>query len=56
MSLPAEYLGMGLGGFGEMLPYCENKLSIILEKDKWGQPVLAIDCEIKENEAKMRKI
>jgi hypothetical protein len=24
--------------------------SIILEKDKWGQSVLAIDCEYKENE------
>jgi len=24
------------------------------KKDKWGQPVLAIDCEYKENEKKMR--
>lgn len=46
---------MGLGGFGETLPYFENKVSIDhSKKDKWGQPVLAIDCEFKENEAKMR--
>ena len=46
---------MGLGGFGEMLPYYENKVFIDKsKKDKWGQPVLAIDCEIKDNEKKMR--
>lgn len=46
---------MGLMGFGEMLPYYENKVTLDKsKKDKWGQPVLAIDCEFKENEAKMR--
>ncbi|TZF84590.1 GMC family oxidoreductase [Pedobacter sp. BS3] len=46
---------MGLGGFGETLPYYENRVYIDhSKKDKWGQPVLAIDCEFKENEAKMR--
>lgn len=46
---------MGLGGFGEMLPYFENKVTIdTSKKDKWGQPVLNIDCEFKENEKKMR--
>ncbi len=46
---------MGLGGFGETLPYFENQVSLdYSKKDKWGQPVLAIDCEFKENEAKMR--
>lgn len=46
---------MGIGGFGEMLPYYENRVFIDKSKqDKWGQPVLAIDCEIKENEKKMR--
>ncbi len=46
---------MGLTGFGEMLPYYENRVFIDKSKqDKWGQPVLAIDCEIKENEKKMR--
>lgn len=47
---------IGLGGFGEMLPYYENRVYIDhSKKDKWGQPVLAIDCEYKENEKKMRK-
>jgi choline dehydrogenase-like flavoprotein len=47
---------MSLGGFGEMLPYAENRVWIDkTKKDKWGQYVLAIDCELKENEQKMRK-
>lgn len=54
MSTPGHW-SMGLGGFGEMLPYYENKVYIDKsKKDKWGQPVLAIDCEYKENEQKMR--
>jgi choline dehydrogenase-like flavoprotein len=41
--------------FGEMLPYHENKITLDKEKkDKWGLPVLNVDCEIKENERKMR--
>jgi choline dehydrogenase-like flavoprotein len=63
----------GIGGFGELLPYHDNK--VFIDKnlydaagnittdpskgkqklDKWGLPVLAIDCELKENELKMRK-
>ncbi len=47
---------MGMGGFGEMLPYHDNKISIDKnKKDKWGLNVLAIDCELKENQKKMRK-
>ncbi|WP_288072852.1 GMC family oxidoreductase [Hydrotalea sp.] len=47
---------MGMGGFGEILPYHENKVTLDKnKKDKWGLPVLAIDCELKENELKMRK-
>jgi choline dehydrogenase-like flavoprotein len=54
MTTPGKW-SMGLGGFGEMLPYYENKVYIDkTKKDKWGQPVLAIDCEYKENEKKMR--
>ncbi|MBC6491477.1 GMC oxidoreductase [Flavihumibacter stibioxidans] len=46
----------GIGAFGEMLPYHENRLSLDKSrKDKWGLPTLAVDCEIKENEKKMRK-
>jgi choline dehydrogenase-like flavoprotein len=47
---------MGLLGFGEMLPYHENKITLDKNvKDKWGLPVLSIDCEIKDNERRMRK-
>lgn len=46
---------MGLGAFGETLPYHENKISLNKDKkDKWGLPILDIDAEIKENERKMR--
>ena len=42
--------------FGETLPYHENKITLNKKvKDKWGLPVLDFDCEIKENEKKMRK-
>ncbi|MDP5170458.1 MAG: GMC family oxidoreductase [Bacteroidia bacterium] len=47
---------IGMGGFGEILPYHENKVT--LDKtttDKWGLNVVAIDCELKENELNMRK-
>jgi len=48
--------GMSMTGFGEMLPYHENKISLDKSKqDKWGLPVLNMDVEIKENEWKMRK-
>lgn len=47
---------IGMTGFGEMLPYEDNRITLDKsKKDKWGQYVLAIDCEIKENEKKMRK-
>ncbi len=47
---------MGMGGFGEVLPYHENKITLDKNtKDKWGLNVLAIDSELKENEMKMRK-
>ena len=47
---------MGMGGFGEILPYHENKVTLDKTvKDKWGLNLLAIDCELKENEKKMRK-
>lgn len=46
---------MGLGAFGETLPYHENKVTLDKNvKDKWGLPVLNVDAEIKENEKKMR--
>jgi choline dehydrogenase-like flavoprotein len=52
---PGEWT-MGIGGFGELLPYHENMISLDKDKkDKWGLPVLAMDAEIKDNEMKMRK-
>ncbi|NNV56015.1 GMC oxidoreductase [Limnovirga soli] len=46
----------GMGGFGETLPYHENKIYLDkTKKDKWGLNVLAFDAELKENELKMRK-
>jgi choline dehydrogenase-like flavoprotein len=46
---------MGVGGFGEILPYHENKITLDKnKKDKWGLNVLAFDVELKENEKKMR--
>lgn len=47
---------MGMTAFGEILPYHDNKISLDkTKKDKWGLPVLEFDCEIRENETKMRK-
>ena len=46
---------MGVGGFGEILPYHENKITLDkTKKDKWGLNVLAFDVELKDNEKKMR--
>lgn len=46
---------IGMGGFGEILPYHENKVTLDKTKtDKWGLNILAIDCELKDNEKKMR--
>jgi choline dehydrogenase-like flavoprotein len=47
---------IGATGFGEILPYHENKITLDAnKKDKWGLPVLSMDAELKENELKMRK-
>ncbi|MFZ9263384.1 MAG: GMC oxidoreductase [Chitinophagaceae bacterium] len=47
---------MGWGSWGEHLPYYENKATLNKDKkDKYGLPILDIDCEFKENELKMRK-
>jgi choline dehydrogenase-like flavoprotein len=51
---PGEWT-MGIGGFGEILPYHENKVTLDKnKKDKWGLNVLSFDCEWKDNERKMR--
>jgi choline dehydrogenase-like flavoprotein len=47
---------MGMTGFGETLPYHENKMYLDNEKkDKWGLPTVTFDAEFKENEYAMRK-
>ena len=47
---------MHLGGFGETLPYHENRVTLDrTRKDKHGLPVLAFDAEMRENERQMRK-
>ncbi|AWM32624.1 GMC oxidoreductase [Hymenobacter nivis] len=46
---------MGMTGFGETLPYHDNRAYLDkTKKDKWGLPVLAIDAYTRENEKKMR--
>jgi len=46
---------VGMGGFGECLPYHENKVTLNYDKlDEWGLPTLDFDAEYKENEDKMR--
>ena len=40
--------------FGECLPYSENRITLNHDKkDKWGRPLIHIDCEFKENEKAM---
>jgi choline dehydrogenase-like flavoprotein len=46
---------IGMGGFGETLPYHDNKVTLDkTKKDVWGLPVVAIDAVIRDNEKKMR--
>ncbi len=46
----------GFGGFGEVLPYQDNKFTLDYDKlDQWGLPTVTFDAEFKENELNMRK-
>ncbi len=55
LSAPGKWT-IGATGFGEMLPNHSNKVSLDpTTRDKWGLPVLQIDCATGENEANMRK-
>jgi choline dehydrogenase-like flavoprotein len=52
---PGEWR-MGIGGFGECLPYHDNKMTLDYDKlDDWGLPTITFDAEWKENEYKMRE-
>lgn len=47
---------MGIGGFGECLPYEDNRVYLDRSKeDKWGLPIMVFDTGFKENEEAMRK-
>ncbi|WP_422349781.1 GMC oxidoreductase [Flagellimonas sp.] len=47
---------IGMTGFGEMLPYPDNRVTLSKDKkDQWGLPQLDFDVEFKENELKMRE-
>jgi choline dehydrogenase-like flavoprotein len=55
MSEPGQW-SVGGTAFGEMLPNHANTVSIDqTKKDKWGMPVVKIDCATGENERMMRK-
>jgi len=46
---------IGLVGFGECLPYHDNKISLDYQQlDQWGLPRVNFDCQFKENEKRMR--
>ncbi|SEP98804.1 Choline dehydrogenase [Hyunsoonleella jejuensis] len=47
---------IGITGFGECLPYHDNKMELDYNKlDEWGLPTITFDAEFKENEMLMRK-
>ncbi len=55
VSTPGKWT-IGMGGFGEILPYHENFVVINKEKkDKFGLPTLTFDAILRDNELKMRK-
>ena len=54
MAEPGDWR-IGATAFGEMLPVHDNKIGIDhARKDKWGLPVLKVDCALGENERLMR--
>ncbi|MBT9188148.1 MULTISPECIES: GMC oxidoreductase [Zobellia] len=47
---------MGVGGFGEILPYQDNRMTLDYDNlDGWGLPTVTFDAEIRDNELKMRE-
>lgn len=52
---PGPYY-LSMAGFGEMLPYHENKMFLNFDKrDKHGMPLITFDAELKANELKLRE-
>lgn len=55
VSTPGKWV-IGMGGFGEILPYHENHVILNKElKDVHGLPTLTFDAILRDNELKMRK-
>ncbi len=47
---------IGMWSFGECLPYEDNRITLSnIEKDKWGRPLIEIDCSFRENEKAMHE-
>ena len=46
---------IGMGGFGEVLPYHENKMYLDYKIDTFGLPKIVFDAEFKENEIRMKE-
>ena len=48
--------GIGMSGFGEVLPYHENHFTLNYDKlDQYGLPTIVFDAEFKDNEIKMKE-
>jgi choline dehydrogenase-like flavoprotein len=55
LSQPGPW-SMGLGGFGEILPYQDNRVTLNRDmKDAFGLPTLSFNVTMRENEAAMRR-
>ena len=55
LSQPGPWV-IGLGGFGEILPYADNRIMLNHEvKDQYGLPTLTMNVSIRENEIAMRR-
>jgi len=47
---------IGMMGFGECLPYANNRISLSKDQtDKWGLPLVIADAEFQQNETNMRE-
>ncbi len=47
---------LSLYSFGESLPYADNRVTLNHDKkDRWGRPLIAVDCGFKDNEKAMNK-
>ncbi len=47
---------MGITGFGECLPYSENRITLSkTDKDPFGLPMMVVDAEWRQNEKTMRE-